>query len=94
MSLLLRSSLADIVLVVQRSMWLLMEIMEWIPYRCYLNLNLKRIRELKSFEATRWHNNEVDSGNNFIEIKFKKVIMVKSFGYLASLYGGFVANYK
>ena len=49
----------------------------------------------KSLKDTRWHNNEVDKGNNFIEITFKKVIMVKSVGYLAGLNGGsFVRNYK
>ena len=50
---------------------------------------------LKSFKDTRWHNSEVESGNNFIEITFKKIIMVKSFSYLAGLNGGsYVTNYK
>ena len=41
---------------------------------------------IESMKGTRWHNEEVDPGsNNFIEVTFKKLIMIKSFAYIAAL---------
>ena len=43
---------------------------------------------------TRWHTEEVDSGNNFIEVTFKKLIMIKSFAYIAGLHDSNANRFK
>ena len=67
-------------------------------YRPWANHRLALKQEFWiSFEFikdTRWFNVEVDTGNNFVEINFKKAVMIRSFAYRAGLHGIMSANFE
>ena len=72
------------------------------PYRQLANHRPAWKQELRIssefIKDTRWFNAEVETGNNYIEVNFKKTVMIKSFAYRAGLNGGsteiFFANFK